>query len=110
MKRFREGDIDILVSTTLISRGKNFPKLRYMVNAAGMSSEEKTIQLLGRLVRLFEGKNKVYLDDIQYNGKSYLSRHSKRRARYYRREKLKVINLRKIWNRYRRYSSLYLPF
>lgn len=110
MKRFREGDIDILVSTTLISRGKNFPKLRYMVNAAGMSSEEKTIQLLGRLVRLFEGKNKVYLDDIQYKGNNYLSRHSKRRARYYRREKLKVINLSKIWNRYRRYSSLYLPF
>lgn len=110
MKRFREGDIDILVSTTITSRGKNFPKLRYMVNAAGMSSEEKTIQFLGRLVRLFEGKDKVYLDDIQYNGPHYLSRHSKRRARYYRKEKLKVINLRKIWTKYKRYSELYLPF
>lgn len=110
MKRFREGEIDILVSTTITSRGKNFPKLRYMVNAAGMSSEEKTIQFLGRLVRLFEGKNKVYLDDIQYNGPHYLSRHSKRRARYYRKEKLKVINLRKIWNKYKKYSTLYLPF
>ena len=110
MKRFREGDIDILVSTTITSRGKNFPKLRYMVNAAGMSSEEKTIQFLGRLVRLFEGKDKVYLDDIQYNGPHYLSRHSKRRARYYRKEKLKVINLRKIWTKYKKYSELYLPF
>lgn len=110
MKRFREGDIDILISTTITSRGKNFPKLRYMVNAAGMSSEEKTIQFLGRLVRLFEGKDKVYLDDIQYNGPHYLSRHSKRRARYYRKEKLKVINLRKIWNKYKKYSTLYLPF
>lgn len=110
MKRFREGEIDILVSTTITSRGKNFPKLRYMVNAAGMSSEEKTIQFLGRLVRLFEGKDKVYLDDIQYNGPHYLSRHSKRRARYYRKEKLKVINLRKIWTKYKKYSELYLPF
>lgn len=110
MKRFREGDIDILVSTTITSRGKNFPKLRYMVNAAGMSSEEKTIQFLGRLVRLFEGKDKVYLDDIQYNGPHYLSRHSKRRARYYRKEKLKVINLRKICTKYKKYSELYLPF
>ena len=111
MKKFREGDIDILVSTTIIARGKNFPKLRYMVNAAGMSSEEKTIQFLGRLVRLFEGKDKVYLDDIQYNGPRYLSRHSKRRARYYRKEKLKVINLRKIWKKYSRYQYLYdVPF
>lgn len=95
MENFREGKIDILISTTIIARGKNFPKLRYMINAAGMNSQEKSIQFLGRLVRTYEGKNRVYLDDIQYPGK-YLSRHSKRRARYYREEKLKVINLSKL--------------
>lgn len=109
MQRFRSGDIDILVSTTIIARGKNFPKLRYMINAAGMSSEEKTLQFLGRLVRTFEGKNRVYLDDIQYQGK-YLSRHSRRRARYYRGENLKVINLKKLWNKYRHKPDNCLPF
>lgn len=110
MKQFRAGKIDILVSTTIIARGKNFPKLRYMINAAGMNSQEKSIQFLGRLVRTFEGKDRVYLDDIQYQG-PYLSRHSKRRARYYREEKLKVIDMKKIWNKYEKhYPEDYLPF
>lgn len=110
MQRFRSGDIDILVSTTIIARGKNFPKLRYMINAAGMNSQEKSIQFLGRLVRTFEGKDRVYLDDIQYQG-DYLSRHSKRRARYYKDEKLKVISMKNIWNKYEKHYPLdYLPF
>lgn len=110
MQRFRSGDIDILVSTTIIARGKNFPKLRYMINAAGMNSQEKSIQFLGRLVRTFEGKDRVYLDDIQYQG-DYLSRHSKRRARYYKDEDLKVISMKKIWNKYEKHYPLdYLPF
>lgn len=37
---FREGNIDILISTTIIARGKNFPKLRCMINAASMDSQE----------------------------------------------------------------------
>lgn len=110
MQEFRAGNIDILVSTTIIARGKNFPKLRYMINAAGMNSQEKSIQFLGRLVRTFEGKDRVYLDDIQYQG-NYLSRHSKRRARYYREEKLKVIDMKKLWNKYEKhYPDDYLPF
>lgn len=110
MKKFRAGNIDILVSTTIIARGKNFPKLRYMINAAGMNSQEKSIQFLGRLVRTFKGKDKVYLDDIQYQG-NYLSRHSKRRARYYKEEDLKVIDMKKIWNKYEKhYPDDYLPF
>ena len=65
-----------------------------MINASGINSQEKTIQFLGRLVRTYKGKSRVYLDDIQYQG-NYLSRHSKRRARYYRSEHLKVIDLSK---------------
>ena len=102
MKQFRSGEIDILVSTTIIARGKNFPKLRYMINAAGMNSQEKSIQFLGRLVRTFKGKDRVYLDDIQYKG-NYLSRHSKRRSRYYKEEKLKVIDMGKLWNKYEKH-------
>lgn len=109
MKQFRDGKIDILVSTTIIARGKNFPKLRYMINAAGMNSQEKSIQFLGRLVRKLEGKDRVYLDDIQYQGQ-YLSRHSKRRSRYYKEENLKVIDMKKIWARYEKHYPDSLPF
>jgi superfamily II DNA or RNA helicase len=90
MKDFRDGKIDILVSTTIIARGKNFPKLRYLLNAASMLSNEKTIQFLGRLVRTDSSKKKAYVDDLMYPG-NYLSRHARARKRYYQVEKLKVI-------------------
>ena len=92
MKDFREGKIDILVSTTIIARGKNFPLLKYMINAADMDSQEKNIQFLGRLVRTHEGKDKAYLDDIWYPG-NYLDRHGRHRKVYYQKQNLKVIIL-----------------
>src|SRR5699024_533273 len=61
---FRNGNIDILISTTIIYRGKNFPDLRYLQNTACVDSNEKSIQILGRLVRQSSSKNKAYLDDI----------------------------------------------
>lgn len=91
---FRAGKIDILISNSFISRGKNFPLLRYLQNTASMDSNEKTIQLLGRLVRTHQSKSKAYMDDIAYNGK-YLSRHAKHRKNYYLKEGLKVIKLKR---------------
>lgn len=93
MEDFREGRIDILVSTTIIARGKNFPLLKLLINAASMDSQEKTIQFLGRLVRTHKSKSRVYLDDIHYKGE-YLTRHGNHRKRYYQKEKLKVIQLK----------------
>lgn len=90
LENFRTGKIDVLISTTIISRGKNFPTLRYLQNTASMDSNEKAIQILGRLVRQSEGKNKAYLDDLMFKG-HYLTRHAKHRKTYYQREKLKVI-------------------
>lgn len=90
LEDFRTGKIDVLISTTIISRGKNFPTLRYLQNTASMDSNEKAIQILGRLVRQSEGKHKAYLDDLMFNG-HYLTRHGKHRKVYYQKEKLKVI-------------------
>lgn len=103
MKDFREGKIDILVSTTIIARGKNFPKLRYLLNAASMNSQEKSIQFLGRLVRTDKSKKKVYLDDLHYPG-NYLSRHGRHRKQYYQKQELKVILLEKLWKKHPNHS------
>ena len=94
LEDFRTGKIDILISTTIISRGKNFPTLRYLQNTASMDSNEKAIQILGRLVRKHESKSKAYLDDFIFPG-NYLSRHGRHRKVYYQREKLKVIIVKK---------------
>lgn len=93
LEDFRLGKIDILIATTIISRGKNFPTLRYLQNTASMDSNEKAIQILGRLVRKHESKSKAYLDDLMFPGR-YLSRHARHRKIYYQREKLKVIVLK----------------
>lgn len=92
IKKFREGKIDILISTTIIARGKNLPLLKLMINTACIDSQEKNIQFLGRLVRLHSSKKKVYLEDLSFPGK-YLSRHSNHRRIYYQKQGLKVIRL-----------------
>jgi len=93
MEKMRNGDLDILISTTIISRGKNIPDLRYLQNASDMDSNERTIQVLGRLVRQSAKKNKAYLDDLIYPGK-YLKRHGNHRKKFYRNQGLKVIFIR----------------
>ena len=93
MQDFREGKIDILISTTIIARGKNFPLLKYMLNAASMDAREKTIQFLGRLVRTNESKSKAYLDDLIYPG-DYLRKHGYHRRKYYKDQHLKVLVIR----------------
>ena len=92
LEEFRLGKIDILVSTIIISRGKNAPLIRYILNAASMDSEERAIQILGRGVRMHKSKNKVYLEDLMFPGR-YLNRHAKHRKNYYLVENLKVIML-----------------
>lgn len=98
IKDFREGNLDILISTLIVARGKNLPLTRYLQNAASLDSQEKSIQILGRLLRLQEGKDKVYLDDLMYPGR-FLSRHARHRKNYYIKQKLKVIDLEKLKNR-----------
>ncbi len=92
LEDFRTRKIDILISTTIISRGKNFPTLKYLQNTASMDSNEKSIQILGRLVRQHSSKKKAYLDDLVFPG-NYLLRHGRHRKRYYQQEKLKVIQV-----------------
>lgn len=87
---FRKGDIDILISSFIIKRGKNFPLVKYLQNAAGSDSHETIWQIMGRLERKHESKNKSYLEDF-YDEGVYLSRHSKHRLNYYKKTGLKVI-------------------
>lgn len=87
---FRDGKYDILIASTIIARGKNLPLIKYLQNTACMDSNEKSIQILGRLVRTHDSKKRGYMDDLMFPG-NYLTRHSKHRLRYYKSEELKVI-------------------
>lgn len=90
LKQFREGNIDILIASFIIRRGKNFPLIKYLLNAAGSDSQESVSQLMGRLERKHESKSRAIMEDFFDEG-FYLKRHSKHRIKYYKQEKFKVI-------------------
>ena len=90
-KDCKEGKIDILISSFIVKRGKNLPLLQYLQNAAGGDSNATISQLMGRMERTHESKKKSYIDDLWDDG-FYLKRHSNHRIKYYKKEKIKVIN------------------
>jgi superfamily II DNA or RNA helicase len=90
LEDFRDGKIDILISTFIIKRGKNFPLLKYLQNAAGSDSQETILQLMGRMERTNESKKTGYIEDIWDEG-IYLLRHSKHRYNYYKKQGFPVI-------------------
>ena len=87
---FKVGKIDILICSFIIRRGKNFPLLQYMQNAASSDSNSTVSQLMGRMERKHESKTKSYIEDL-YDEGFYLNRHSKHRINYYKKEGFKVI-------------------
>ena len=91
---FKEGKIDILISSMLIKLGQNIPLIKVLINAASGSSQINVLQIVGRLIRKHKTKNKVYLEDFFDEGR-YLKKHSKRRIRYYKAEGFKVLELYK---------------
>lgn len=95
LDKFKDGKIDILVSSLIIKLGQNMPLIRYMQNAAGGDSQINALQLIGRILRLHKSKEKVYYEDF-YDEGVYLKRHSKHRMIWYKKEGFKVIEL---WKR-----------
>lgn len=83
---FMDGKIDILIGSMILKRGKNFKKMNYMMNAGAGKSVENILQLLGRAFRGCK-----HYEDMWDEG-LHLKRHSRKRATYYRNEKIKVNN------------------
>lgn len=87
LNNFREGKYDILVTTYIVKRGKNFPLLRYICNVAGGDSIATVSQIMGRLERKDDSKDMGYLDDFYHLGK-YVERHSKHRLIQMKKEEM----------------------
>jgi superfamily II DNA or RNA helicase len=82
LDEFREGHVDILISSMIIKIGQNLPMIRATVFAGGGDSDINTLQLLGRQKRVHKSKKRTYVDDFMDKG-NYLSRHSKHRRNVY---------------------------
>lgn len=92
-EEFKKGNIDVLIASMIIKRGKNLPSLKTLINAAGGDSESTVLQILGRGMRKQEGvKEKLWMYDFWDYGK-FLRRHSNHRLRFYKSQGLKVKEL-----------------
>lgn len=91
LERFKDGKIDVLISSMIIKRGQNIPMTQVIINAAGGDSAENVLQILGRGTRKHENKTRTYYDDFIDMG-THLQKHSRHRMIVYKNEHFKVIN------------------
>jgi len=83
-KRFRDGDLDYIVATGTLKEGVDFPNLRALIRVDGLSGEIPSIQSGGRVMRVFEGKEKGVIVDFTDNFGTQLERRSNARRQQYR--------------------------
>ena len=71
-----------VIASVIWKEGINIPSLDSIINAGGGKSDEATIQMIGRALRLAEGKTEVTIVDF-LDDNVYLSRHTVKRLHVY---------------------------
>jgi len=83
LDNFELGNIEVLVSSTILNEGVNIPAIDCVIVAGAGKSPVKTVQRVGRALRTRIGKDKAYVIDFYDEYNKYLSAHSnKRKATY----------------------------
>jgi superfamily II DNA or RNA helicase len=86
-----EKNIIMIATYGIASTGLNIPSLKHLILASPFKSEIRTLQSIGRALRLHSSKTKgAIIYDIIDNTR-YLSRHGKKRLEYYKAEKFNLI-------------------
>lgn len=86
IRRVREGELDVLLSSTIIDEGIDIPRLSVLVNAAGGKSQRQQLQRFGRILRKKEDGRKARIIDFEDNTNKYLRNHSMERQNLYKNE------------------------
>jgi len=89
IKGFKEGRINVLVTSLYLKRGMNFPLTNTILNVAGGEWYSNPLQIAGRGVRKHASKKRFFLEDFADSGK-YLGKHSRQRIKYYTKAGYKV--------------------
>jgi superfamily II DNA or RNA helicase len=94
---FKEGKINVLVTSLYLKRGINVPNIEVIINNSG-GLDRNPIQIFGRGVRRMPGKEIWYFEDFMDINCTYLHKHSKDRIKLYKTLKLEVRNYSLIKN------------
>lgn len=84
---FRYGKIKCLISTSVLEEGFDLPIIDALVLGSPTKSIIKTVQRIGRSLRIFENKKDAIIVDFADNCK-FLDKHFQRRFARYREERL----------------------
>lgn len=110
-KEVQESNNQILVATLgTFGLGENITNLHYLILVQARKSEIETIQTVGRLLRVFPGKDKAEIYDITDNlvvvkekddgsviKKNFGKRHLKKRVEVFQRYGLEVVGIEKVF-------------
>ena len=91
----RNGQVDVLVATTLADEGLDLPPLRSLILMLGGKSKTRTLQRIGRLVRPHPGKTEAVAYDI-WDSASFFNEQGEERKRLYETEpnwKIKITSI-----------------
>jgi superfamily II DNA or RNA helicase len=84
VERFDNGDIDVLIASRILDEGIDIKNFKVLIIASAGLSFVKTIQRLGRGLRVTDEKKSVTVYDFIDNTNPKLLKHSKARAKTYK--------------------------
>jgi superfamily II DNA or RNA helicase len=83
LEDFRKGKIKCLIGTSVIGEGVDLPIANVLIMAGGGKARSQVVQNIGRVLRLFEGKDKALIYDFTDEDGSFLQEHSNLRRAIY---------------------------
>ena len=86
VKELQAGVVEGIIASTVFDEGVDIPEIRAVIMAGGMKSAIKTLQRVGRGLRLAEGKDRVIIVDFEDATNRVLRSHSLERIATYKGE------------------------
>lgn len=70
LQRFDEGTTQVLCAAAVVNAGLSIPKITTIIRISFPSSSTKSVQLVGRALRMFDGKEGAWLFDLVFAGQN----------------------------------------
>jgi len=81
----RYGDLRIIIATSLADEGLDIPRLDALITAGAGKSNTRILQRVGRVLRLFQGKQDPIIVDF-YDNVKYMQGQTLKRIQIYKSE------------------------
>lgn len=83
MEDFKKGKLKVLIGTSVIGEGVDLPRANVLIMAGGGKARSQIMQNIGRVLRLYPGKEYALVFDFTDYGSRYLEPHAEERRSVY---------------------------